>query len=244
MAPTNYKTVFKADYKPRLDFYAHMYSVASALPGYPDWLTTGLAVTLQNLEDWCSFTLTHNSFAYVREIQKDNQKHGDDKRIHTILDTLLPTLEIETYQRMGLRCWFLSSVTMKFEELVELVSERFFVDNKAIRQGICPAPTDVAYAVHFMDNEFRVQLRVGPLRRDEMELQFLPNRNANVPVSKRSLPPDELFAGLPEVSLLMDIDVSRTDVKSKELPEAYVNSQEIQHRLVQNIARYVFGLKE
>jgi hypothetical protein len=244
LPPTNYKTVFKADYKPRLGFYSSIYSIASELPDYPDWLTTGLIVTLQNLEDWCSFSLSHNSFMYIREIQKDNPKHGDEKRIHAILDTVVPKLEIETYQRFGLRCWYLSSVTMKFEELAELVSERFLVDNKDIRQGICPSPIDVAYAVHFMDNKFRVQLRVGPLKRIEMEQQFMPNRNTNIPVNKRFLPPEELFSGLPEVSLLMDIDVSKTDVKSKEMPEAYVQAQVIQQKLSQNIPRYVFGLKE
>lgn len=244
MPPTNYKTVFKADHKPKLDFYERMISIASSLPDYPDWITTGLAVTLQNFDDWCSFSLAHNTFMYIREIQKDNPKYGDDKRIRTILDRVLPKLEIESYQRVGLRCWFLAPVTMKFDQLVELVSQRFLVDNKEIRQGICPAATDVAYAVHFVDNEFRVQLRAGPLRREETEQQFGPNRNTNVPVSKRTLPPDELFVGFPEVSLLIDIDVSRTDVKSKELPDAYLKGQEIQHKLSQNISKYVFGLKE
>jgi hypothetical protein len=243
LPPINYKTVFKADYKPRLDFYEHMFSMATALPDYPDWVATGLATTVQNLEDWCSVSLTYNSFMYCREIQKDNEKYGDRKRIHKMFEVVLPKLGVETFERIGLRCWFLSAVTMTFEQLVEVVSKHFLVDNKDIREGICPEPTDVAYAVHFMDNKFKVQLRVGPVRKNELELQFGPNRNVNVPVSKRTLPPDELFANFPDVSLLMDIDVSRTAVKSKEVLEAFEQGQQIQERLSQNIAKYVFGVK-
>lgn len=243
MPPTNYKTVFQANYKPTLDFYSHMYKMASGLPDYPDWITTGLAVTLQNFDDWCSVTLAHSSFMYIREIQKDNPKNGDKKRIQKMLEVLVPALGVELMQRIGMRCWFLSPVEMKFDQLVEVISKRFLIDNKEIREGICPEATDVAYAVHFIDNDFKVQLRVGPMRREEIEMQFVPNRNVNVPVKKRTLPPEELFADMPDVSLLMDIDVSRTDVKSKDLPAIFEEGQKLHERLSDNIAKYVFSVK-
>ncbi|MGB0116860.1 MAG: hypothetical protein WBP73_08635 [Terriglobales bacterium] len=51
MPTANYKTIFRADYKPDLGFYDKLFQVASELPTYKDWITTGLAVTLQNFED-------------------------------------------------------------------------------------------------------------------------------------------------------------------------------------------------
>ena len=243
MPPANYKTVFQANYKPRLDFYSRMYEIAAALPDYPDWMTNGLAITLQNLDDWCSVTLGHSSFMYIREIQKENPKNGDKKRIQKMLDVFTPALQVENMQRVGLRCWFLSPVEMSFDQLVEVISKKFLVDNKEIREGICPETTDVAYAVHFIDNTFKVQLRVGPMRKEEIEMQFVPNRNVNVPVKKRTLPPEELFEEMPDVSLLMDIDVSRTDVKSKDIYAIFEEGLKLHERLADNIAKYVFSVK-
>jgi hypothetical protein len=69
------------------------------------------------------------------------------------------------YTRVGLRSWFLTPVEMNFDQLVAIVSEKFVVDNKQIREGICPAPTDCAYSVHFREADSLVVLRVGPLKR-------------------------------------------------------------------------------
>lgn len=133
---------------------------------------------------------------------------------------------------------------MTFDELVSIVSQKFLLDTKQIRQGICPKATDVAYAVHFMDNDLRVQLRVGPLRKDEIEQQFAVNRNTNVPPKRRGLPPEELFSELPNVSLLMDVDVSKNDVKRGDLSKTYEDAKAVQSKLSQNIVSYIFGLEE
>jgi hypothetical protein len=243
LSAINYKIVFKVDFKPKLDFYDWMFPIASALPDYPDWITNGLSVTLENFDDWCSLSLNHNNFMYIREIEKERRQGADDKRIHAILDTVVPRIDTKEFQRIGLRCWFLYPVEMTFDQLVTLVSQKFLADNSQIREGICPTPIDSAYAVHFMDNDLRVQLRVGPIKRDEMELQFVPNRITNVPVKKRGLPTEELFAELPAVSLLMDIDISRTDVKVDEITKVYGDARALQAKLSQNISKYVFGLK-
>jgi hypothetical protein len=244
LALTNYKTVFKVDYKPHLGFYDKIFSIAATLPGYPDWFTTGLAVTLQNLDLWSSFTLTHNSFFYIRDLKKEQARGQDEERIKTILATVPARMQRPDYQRLGLRSWYLYPVGMSFDNLVAIVSDKFLAQNKEIKQGICPAPSDVAYTVHFFDNGLKVQLRVGPVKREELEVHFQPDRNANLPVAKRSLPAAELFAEFPEVSLFIDIDVSKNDVKEAGVPNTYGEAQEIHSRLSQNIVKYVLGLKE
>jgi len=64
-----------------------------------------------------------------------------------------------------------------------------------------------------------------------------------MPVKIRNLPTEELFADFPEVSLLMDIDISKKDVRHDDLSSIYDGAQKIQSKLSQNILRYVFGLK-
>lgn len=243
MAPVNYKTIFRADYKPSLDFYDKLFPIASKLQGYPDWRTDRLTITLQNFDEQCSFSLAHTNFVYVRDMERERARGQDDKRIEVALGAVQSHLQIQNYERVGLRCWFVQAVAMSFDDLVSLVSEKFFVQSKQIKDGICPQPTDVAYAVHFEDNDLEVRLRAGPLKRDEIELQFQPDRG-NLPLKKRTLPSEELFSEFPEASLLMDIDTSRKKVSSKEISQTYTDAQTLQSKLSQNIARYVFGITE
>jgi hypothetical protein len=133
---------------------------------------------------------------------------------------------------------------MKFEDLVSIVSDKFLVQNKYIQERICPRPSDVAYVVNFLDNGLLVHLRVGPVKRDELERHFQPDRNANLPVAKRTLPADDLFGEFPEVSLFMDIDVSKSDVKAAQVAPVYAAAQEVHSTLSENIVTYVLGLSE
>jgi hypothetical protein len=239
----NYKTVFKADFKPQLSFYEKMFPAASLLTGYKDWLTSGVAITLQDLERWSSCSLSHETFAYIRDAKEETEGQ-DDRRIREVIQKLPPKLDVKEFKRMGLRSWYLHSVKMTFENLVSLVADKFFLQNKEIREGICPRPSDVAYTVNFMDDGLLVTLRVGPLKREEIEQQFQPNRNMNVPVKKRTLPPEELLADYPETSMLIDIDVSQKDVAQDDLLETYLDSQRVHAKLSQNVVKYVLGREE
>jgi hypothetical protein len=243
LALVNYKTIFRVDYKPTLDFYDKLFPIASKLQGYPDWVTDRLTINLKNFDEQCGFSLTHTHFVYVRDMKKEQVQGQDDKRIDAILGAVQAQMQAPKYERVGLRCWFLHSVAMSFDDLVSIISEKFFLQNKEIQEGICPHPTDVAYAVHFEDNDLEVRLRIGPLRREEIELQFQPDRG-NLPVKKRMLPPEELFSEFPEASLLMDVDISKKTVPYKALSQTYTDAQALQFKLSQNIVRYVFGIKE
>jgi hypothetical protein len=221
-----------------------MFTLASTIQDrYPDWNTSGLAVTLYDYEAQCSLTLAHNSLSYVREMKKEKAKGGDDARIQAILEHIGPKLQKKSYERVGLRCLFLSPVEMNFEMLTSLISEKFLVQNKEITESICPDLIDLAYTVIFVDNGLRVHLRAGPLKRDEIEIHFQPDRN-NLPPATRGLPADKLYSDYPDVSLFMDIDVSKKDVKEGELSQFYVDAQGIQLKLSQNMLRYIFGMKD
>lgn len=242
MPVTNYKTIFRADFKPDLGFYDKLFQVASELPGYKDWATTGLAVTLQDFDERCSFSLAHNFFVYVRDMKPQHSSKFDGDRIKAIVDTVPARLKLTKFQRLGLRSWFLSPVKMKFEELVFIVNEKFLVRTKEIEEAISPSPTDVAYAVHFDEEKLKVALRAGPMRRGEVEAQFVPDRNSNFAVKERALPTEELFEDIPEVALLMDIDASQSDVEVSKLGEFLTDAQALQAKLSENIVKYVLGL--
>lgn len=242
MPATNYKTIFRADYKPDLGFYDKLFQVASELPGYKDWITTGLAVTLQDFDNRCSFSLAHNFFVYVRDMKPLEDPNFDGGRIKEIVDEVPPRLKLAKFQRLGLRCWFLSPVKMKFEELVFVANEKFLLRTKEIKEAISPSPTDVAYAVHFNEGKLKVVLRAGPMRREEVEAQFVPDRNSNFVAKERALPSEELFGDVPEVALLIDIDASQNDVEAGDLGKFLADAWALQAKLSENIVRYVLGL--
>lgn len=242
MPATNYKTILRADYKPDLGFYDKLFQVASELPGYKDWITTGLAVTLQDFGNRCSFSLAHNFFVYVRDMKPQDDPKFDGDRIKEIVDRVPARLKLAKFQRLGLRCWFLCPVKMKFEELVFVANEKFLLRTKEIKEAISPSPTDVAYAVHFNEGKLKVVLRAGPMRREEVEAQFVPDRNSNFAVKERALPSEELFGDLPEVALLIDIDASQNDVEAGDLGKFLSDAWALQVKLSENIVRYVLGL--
>lgn len=202
-----------------------------------------MAITLQDLERWSSCSLSHDSCLYIRDT-KEETADQDDQRIREIIEKLPPKLDVKEFKRIGLRSWYLHSVKMTFENLVLLISDKFLLQNKEIREGICPRASDVSYTVDFVDGRLNVKLRAGPVKRDEIEQQFQPNRNVNVPAKKRTLPQEELFADYPQISMLIDIDVSCKDVAQGDLLDIYSESQEVQAKLSQNIVKYVFGREE
>jgi hypothetical protein len=243
MALANYKAVFRADFKPKLSFYTHMFDTAALLGGYKDWLTTGTAITLQDFEVRSSLSLTHSFFAYVRDMHPKENLDTDSKRIQEIINTVPEHVGIDMFERVGFRCWFLQSVEMRFDQLVFVVADKFLVQNKEIKERICPAPTDAAYTVHFADGKMTVALRTGPMKREEVEAQFLPDRNSNFAVRDRTLPSEELFKSVPEVAMLIDIDVSQKNVKREGLEKFAADAQGLQEQLSKNIVQYVFGLR-
>jgi hypothetical protein len=241
LALIHYKTIFRVDYKPSLDFYDEMHSIASKLTGYPNWQTTGLFVNLRDIEAWTSFHLAHNCFIFARDMKKEGRKGTDDERINEALEVVVPALGKPKYERIGMRCWFLQPVEMGFPELVLLTAERFLAQTKEIREGICPMPTDLAYNVHFHEGDLEVKLRVGPVRRDELEIQSLLDRN-NLPPTKQAIPIGELLSDYPDVGLLIDIDISQANLKPDELKPSYLKANEIHVKLSRNIVKYVFGV--
>lgn len=241
LAIESYKTIFRLDYKPRLDFYDKLFSVAAALKGYSDWRTDRASVTLQNYDLHCSFSLTFNACWYARDLEAGDERENH-ARIQAIIDTVVPMMGTEEYIRFGFRRVYLSSVQMAFEDLVSLLNNKLFAQNEKISQGICPQPTDLAYVVDFTDDELDVKLRLGSVRKAELEMHLQPERNLHLGPKERAYPPEILFADYPEVSLLVDIDVSQKTPQSSKLAAIFDAAEDLQSRLSRNVLNYVFGL--
>lgn len=235
-----YRTIFRLDFRPTLDFYGKVYSLAASIEGYPDWWTDRLSVTLQNFEAHCSLNLAHNSLVYSQDMKGDPAQ--DEARIRQALGLATKFLDKTEYKRFGYRRMYLRAVSMNFDSLVSLFADKFLAQNSQIKEGICPDPADVAYVVDFRDGPAEIKLRCGPVRRDELEVHLQPERHNNFAVRHRSLPGSELYEDCPDVGLLVDLDYARRELKQTELTDAYERALSFHGTLVENIDKYVFGL--
>jgi len=239
MRPAYHKTIFRVDYRPALAFYDRLYSVAASMGGYPDWWTDGHSVTLQNFEDHCSFRLGYNSAVYAQDMK--GSPNEDNVRIREAIVSLVSIPKDGRYQRVGLRRIYLSPTQMEFGDLVSLVADKFLRQDPEIEDGICPSPTDVSYVVVFSEASAKVNLAVGPTRRDELESALQPDMN-NFSPKERGVSVKDLYQSYPEVSLLIGIDCATEDVSPERLVGVYEDAVSLHEKLVQNVVHYVFGL--
>lgn len=237
----SYRTIVRLDYKPTLDFYGKLHSLATSIEDYPDWATNGLSVTLRDYRSNCSVFMGFRHLSYNRDL---GGPEDEEARIRNVLERAISTLQKEDYNRLGFRRRYVYEVSMKFDELVALVTDKLLAQNDQIREAICPLPTDVAYVVNFAaDESATAHLRVCPARRSELEGLLEPNREDNFPVEKKSLPGDELYAECADISLYIDIDYYRERLKHEDVLAAFEAGIRFHDKLTRNLVAYLLGIK-
>ncbi len=237
-----YKTIFRADYAATLKFYDKLYSLSQSFQEYPDWWTDRLSVTLQNFDRHCSLHLGHKAYVYAQDTR--GKGDDDDTRIRKAIDVLSEELEIARYGRLGFRRIYLQTVSMNFENLVSLFTRKLLAQNEEITTGICPHPDDAAYVVDFSEDNSSIKLRMGPMKKAELEIHLQPDRRNNFPIREQSLPGTEIYQDVPEVTLLVDVDYAREAVRAAEVLGFYEDGLAFHEKLGTNVVNYLFGIKK
>lgn len=242
LAVNYYKTIFRADYAASLRFYDKLYALSQAMQGYPDWWTDRLSVTLQNFDRHCSLHLGHKVYVYAQDTK--GKEEDDDARIRNAIGLLSEELEIAEYKRLGFRRIYLQKVAMNFENLVSLFGQKLLAQNEEIATGICPHPDDVAYVVDFSEDTSKIKLRMGPMKKAELEIHLQPDRRNNFPLREQSRSGSDIYSDCPEVALLIDVDYFRESVGPDEVLGFYEDGLAFSERLGRNVVQYLFGLRK
>ena len=138
LAATNYKTIFRVDFKPTLRLNSgKIAEIALELKGYADWQTDGTTVVLQDFENRSTVSLSNSAIVYARDMMTEGRSGTDESRISAMINAVTPQADLMLL-RVGFRSWFVHAAKMKFPNFLKLFYDRFFVQNKAIQQGICP----------------------------------------------------------------------------------------------------------
>lgn len=243
-APTIYKTIFQAKYKPHLDFFRLSIPAAQSFPDYADWETTGLEVHLMNFEKRCSLSITHNAMGYEQD-SKDTSLESSNV---TELLNLLPTaLDILSFTRLGYRRLYLvdvASIGMNFESLVTVMDLKLL--NQGVKQlEIMPVQTkDLMYRVDATEEDLEFHITLGPVRKDEIPRHVVFNQNRHLPALGRNDKMKEIQEHYPETAIFMDFDCYKVDDMECEEGKPFFDKAKLRvHKFAEEFCDYLINTK-
>lgn len=239
--PELHKFYFQATYKPNLKFYDLLYPATQKLNGYKHWETNRLFVSMYDYEKHCTLSVQHNSFSYEWDYSGTTH-YLDDVRY--ALETLLPSLEIEAFNRLGFRQQFLIPTAMRFDEISNILNLKFLSQEERLLNLFPSGVNDMTYVAVGSDDEFKLRITIGPMKRKEIRNHIRINKKYN-------FSPDDpqdyasVLSNYPEVSVFLDIDIFRQD-EEFEIPVDYaVNFLEKASPMVQDkliaLKEYIFA---
>lgn len=208
--PKLYKTIFQARYKPNLKFYELLYKAAQKFEDYPHWQTDKLAVTLRNFDKYCSLGIHHNSFSYDQDSDSiSDEKHNLDK---AVLELPI-NLDIKDFIRIGYRQKYLIEVDMSFQELVDILHLKYFSQNVELLKIIPAKSIDLQYVLDSTEDDLNFHIRIGPVRKDEIERHVEFNKQNHLDPAKAQEEYKRIVKLYPAVSIYFDIDIFKMDKK-------------------------------
>lgn len=201
--PIPHQTIFQMKYKPKLEFYELLMSAAQKLNEYPHWETNGLRVVLKDYEKHCSLVIGHNAFTYQ---QDSNDNEMEKKYIQQILENLPTALKIQSFNRLGYRKKYLTSIKMSFESLVEVLYVKLFSQEDKLRSVMPSQIEDLMYRMDFKEDLHLYHVTVGPVRKFEIPQYIAYNIDNHLSRETREKEYQEIIAKYPDVAVFADID--------------------------------------
>lgn len=235
------KTLFVANYAPYLDFYNNLFHACAKVPGYPDWRTNVLSVTLQDLDHYASATVAHNNIAFDHDFPDATT---EQQHVQETFGTLPAGLGVKVWNRFGLRRWYVIPVTTEFDDLMKLVSVKFLSQNRGLKR-ILPYPvTDCLYRVFVGEDDDKATLTIGPVRRNEIK-DYVPfNRQDHLKVQSAEADYQALIQRHPELAVYCEIDVYKAieGLGSDELLPFYQEACQKCDRFADGVVTYLFSV--
>lgn len=215
------KIVFNADFEPSLDFFSKQIELMKALKvDFPNWELSSLNFTMQDKDNNCTGTFTHNKIIY--EIDNANSKVDlTKKKIINGLKFLNDALTVKSFKRLGIRFFmFIPMVEMKKEELSEIVQSKLFLNNEETIDIFAKESTDLVYIIDYSKDNFLYHVKCGPMPKEHIPnwVDFSGGKQR----FKTTNDFKEYLESLPEMSFFIDIDCYNHDVDFSDT-EMFVN---------------------
>ena len=238
------KTVFRVDYRPSLDFYDRLYSVANTfVDDYPDWITDRLKVTLRDYRSRRSLLISQKAFVYSQDVRDSASK--EKLGIERALVELPEALGKGNFARVGLRRKYLLPVEMEYQELVALFGKKMLTSNPDFQTGLFPDCRDLSLVFNFQPPGFS-SVTIAPVYRQQLsdvsqilDLQI----DDHFERDNEKFKTGQFFEDYPLHSVFLDVDYAENDVDAPNLPRTYKAAAEAHSTFVENVQPYLFGVE-
>jgi len=203
-----HKTLFQARYKPELEFYELLYSVAKKFDNFPDWKTDRLSVVLRNFSKRCSLGIQHTNFSYD---QDTNSITDEEFNLNKAIEIIPQYLKISSFVRLGYRRIYLISTDMQFQELVDILNIKFFSHETELIKIMPSKVYDLQYVIDSTDDPFRFHIRIGPVRKEEIPSRIPFNKENHLAPKTTQKDYEQITSSYPKVAVFIDLDCTSSN---------------------------------
>lgn len=243
---TNYKVekkkiLFNADLNPSIDFFSKQYDLLKKYKkDFPNWEVNGLIFIVQDKENHCSSTISHNKIIF--EIEDANTKIDFAKtRINNILKEYNEMFPIENISRAGIRFFmFVPMEEIKKEELADIIKSKLFVNNKEVHDILSEKLDDLAYIRDYTKDDFLYHFKCGPMPSEQIPawVDFGQNKH------KFKTPSDfkNYLDSFPKISIFIDIDCYKHNITFSDFNTFLSKSFENSLKTATKIKDYILGV--
>lgn len=160
-------------FRPKLASWENTLNTAEMFEGeFPDWqIDKGVRsnIILFSKEDREHLRVSFNSFAYGAENSSDL---GKFKKFLKTVESKFSENKIETYQSLDIRNLMYFESDLKYEELSELLFEKFYGSSDRVRSISADTVRDVAFTLDGEKNGILNNCRFGPMQKDQVTDTF------------------------------------------------------------------------
>ena len=169
---------------------------------------------LVNRTDHCGLLLANGEVRYIRNSGDDQMEREPGGWLP---ESLFQSLQVSTLQRMGHRRWYLASLEMWSQEVVDLFHWRFYTPDDPVK-AVGHQIADLHYRVDSVDgNGWRWHITFAPVPRAQAEQLLEYDYEAHWSANEARSAARQLRERLSEVSLFVDLDCYRD---TAEMPVA------------------------
>lgn len=145
--------------------------------------------------------ITSDTIAYLNENDENTKELF--QYINQLFEKSVKLLSINAIRRIGFRNIQVLECPFKYEELVDLIYRKFYLQNANLKKISVDKHKDTVFIQDGVKNNFLNHIQIGPVNKEEGVKNF----NSNFEIEKDTLKSTNLF---------VDIDVSITEGLSKE----------------------------
>jgi hypothetical protein len=164
--PQLYKSIARVSYKPQLSFFERMYRAGQYLTDFPHWETDNLTIAMSDQIHRCSVTMNLRSLTYE---QDSHDVQLEQTRCESVFGMPLALLEPDPIVELMHRRMYLIGVTMKFDDLADLLRIKLFSTNEDLQQCLPGRYADMRYQYEAMQENTRLYIDIAPVWKQQAE---------------------------------------------------------------------------